>query len=248
MTEQKDRFRDFLQALVTHWWARVTGPLLTLGLLVSGKFGWHVADEMGWVILGAVVLLPASYFAWRDERRKALELENKLPDLTVRPIHTFEPEGTWHGVQVWNDGSPIRLKAKLRLSSGGRFPLWWESSKGPETELGMDDEDELYFGAVWFYDEKASVRTGTKTEGTTHARIGLYTPEGENKIGNEVLFSPNIPIGALHGYDLEVCLSSLSNTILREQRVHRFRLDMDGLHPTPSVSGTATLPSRAGAS
>jgi hypothetical protein len=89
MTEQKDRFRDFLQALVTHWWARVTGPLLTLGLLVSGKFGWHVADEMGWVILGAVVLLPASYFAWRDERRKALELENKLPDLTVRPIHTL---------------------------------------------------------------------------------------------------------------------------------------------------------------
>lgn len=117
MADTGVRIRDYVRALFHHWWARVTGPLVTLSAIVFGLAGWPF-NPVGWVLIGALVLVPAGYLAWRDEQRMVAALSRRLV-LGVRlksrqdPTTTEQVESVWLVIRNEGPGPAEHVKVVL---------------------------------------------------------------------------------------------------------------------------------------
>jgi hypothetical protein len=78
-------FGEWIKRVFRHWIARLGGGVVALFLFVYGLWYQSLPPLTTWVILLAC-LLAATFFAWRDEYRKAKGLQSGLDEQSKRVL------------------------------------------------------------------------------------------------------------------------------------------------------------------
>jgi hypothetical protein len=122
-----NEFRLFLSAVVRHWFAWVIGAVVA----VFVRF-WPMVGEGNpprWLFWTAVWvgLFLATFFAWREERKRAETATNQLKGYeSLRPeaVLRLLVDGAWLLLEVRNDGATGQFTATIEADGGyGGRPL-----------------------------------------------------------------------------------------------------------------------------
>jgi hypothetical protein len=111
------RVVNYLRALIDHYGALATGFVMT-AFGIGMELGHHPLHAVGWALVAVILVGPAGYLAWRDERRRVLDLSRRVT-LTVSLLseqdHRATDQHERFALLVTNQGPGVAESVSITL-------------------------------------------------------------------------------------------------------------------------------------